>query len=241
MLGREHRLAAPPPPGSPAPARRPGASLSRKPLAPARSASTTYSSRSKVVSTSTFAGPSCPGPVICRVASTPSIRGIRMSISTTSGCSARTWSSACRPSPASPTTARSCSASRIIRKPVRSSGWSSTSRTRIGHEGLPREGQARSSPIRRPASARRPLRVPRPRLGQSRLDRSAGRAGECRRTPGRRAWWSHQSHSLLRPRPPVAGLRGPLDRLPQGQQLALHRAQVRLRAGRSVSTSPLPR
>jgi hypothetical protein len=72
-----------------------GASLSRKPLAPARSASTTYSSRSKVVSTSTFAGPERSGPVICRVASTPSIRGIRMSISTTSGCSARTWSSAC--------------------------------------------------------------------------------------------------------------------------------------------------
>ena len=45
-----------------------------------------------MVSTSTFAGPSRPGPVICRVASTPSIRGIRMSISTTSGCSARTWS-----------------------------------------------------------------------------------------------------------------------------------------------------
>ncbi|CAM5292462.1 hypothetical protein SGRI78S_00364 [Streptomyces griseus subsp. griseus] len=67
-----------------------GASFSRKPLAPARNASTTYSSRSKVVSTSTFAGPSFPGPVIWRVASTPSIRGIRMSISTTSGCSART-------------------------------------------------------------------------------------------------------------------------------------------------------
>ncbi len=108
-----------------------GTSFSRKPLAPARSASTTYSSRSKVVSTSTLAGPSRPGPAIRRVASTPSIRGIRMSISTTSGCSARTWSSACWPSPASPTTTRSDSASRIIRKPVRSSGWSSTSSTRI--------------------------------------------------------------------------------------------------------------
>ncbi|SCE47859.1 hypothetical protein GA0115252_152712 [Streptomyces sp. DfronAA-171] len=108
-----------------------GASLSRKPLAPARSASTTYSSRSKVVSTNTLTGPSRSGPVICRVASTPSIRGMRMSMSTTSGWSARTWSSACTPSPASPTTATSGSASRIIRKPVRSSGWSSTRRTRI--------------------------------------------------------------------------------------------------------------
>jgi len=60
-----------------------GESLSRKPLAPARSASYTYSSRSKVVRITTF-GAGEPR-VSRRVASSPSMPGIRMSISTTSG------------------------------------------------------------------------------------------------------------------------------------------------------------
>ena len=46
-----------PPPAPPRPASGAEASLSRKPLAPARSASYTYSSRSKVVSTSTLVAP----------------------------------------------------------------------------------------------------------------------------------------------------------------------------------------
>ncbi len=53
-----------------------------KPDAPAFSAENTYSSRSKVVSTSTRVG--TPAATICRVASTPSITGIRMSMRTTS-------------------------------------------------------------------------------------------------------------------------------------------------------------
>ena len=58
-----------------------GESLSRNPLAPARSASYTYSSRSKVVSMTTL-GAGC-ARVSSRVASSPSIPGMRMSISTT--------------------------------------------------------------------------------------------------------------------------------------------------------------
>ena len=56
-----------------------GASLSRKPLAPARSASMMYSSSPKVVRISTRWRGSR------RVASMPSMPGMRMSISTTSG------------------------------------------------------------------------------------------------------------------------------------------------------------
>ena len=58
-------------------------SLSRKPLAPARSAPKAYSSRSKVVRTRTLG--SGPAAVIRWVASMPSVPGIRTSISTTSG------------------------------------------------------------------------------------------------------------------------------------------------------------
>ena len=56
---------------------------------------------------------------------------MRTSISTTSGRSRRTSSSACAPSAASPTTVISPSLSRIRRKPVRTSSWSSASATRI--------------------------------------------------------------------------------------------------------------
>ncbi len=58
-------------------------SLSRKPLAPARSAAKTYSSRSNVVRISVCTPQA--SAVIWRVASMPSMTGIRTSISTTSG------------------------------------------------------------------------------------------------------------------------------------------------------------
>ena len=83
-----------------------GASLSRKPLAPARRAARTYSSRSNVVSTSTRVAER-GSPQISRVAAMPSTRGIRTSMSTTSGRCRRTSSTASRPSAASPTTSRS--------------------------------------------------------------------------------------------------------------------------------------
>ena len=73
----------------------------------------------------------------------PSSSGIRMSISTTSGRRRRTTSTAARPSPASPTTCRSGSASRITRNPARSSAWSSAITTLISVAGA---GSGAASP-----------------------------------------------------------------------------------------------
>src|SRR3984957_20274631 len=108
-----------------------GRLLSAKPLAPARSASKTYSSRSKVVRMSTRAPPGPGAEVICRVASIPSITGIRTSITTTSGARLPASSTACLPSAASPTTCRSFSASISEENAVRSKAWSSTIRTPV--------------------------------------------------------------------------------------------------------------
>ena len=80
------------------------ASLSKKPLAPAAKASYTYSSRSNVVRMSTCTFSSAASSRMARVASMPFIRGIRMSMSTTSGCSRDASSTASWPSRASPTT-----------------------------------------------------------------------------------------------------------------------------------------
>ena len=111
--------------------RSPGrASFSMKPLAPALRALKTYSSRSKVVSTSTRVR--TPEATILRVASTPSITGMRMSIRTTSHCVRSTPVTVAAPSAASPTTRRSSSASISIRKPLRTSSWSSARNTVIG-------------------------------------------------------------------------------------------------------------
>jgi hypothetical protein len=81
----------------------------------------------------TTRGPSWPrARVICRVASSPSIPGIRMSISTTSGAFSATAATAPAPFAASPTTLMPSAASRITQKPARTSSWSSTTSTRIG-------------------------------------------------------------------------------------------------------------
>ena len=111
-----------------------GESLSRNPLAPARSASYTYSSRSKVVSMTTFGAGALP--VSSRVASSPSIPGIRMSISTTSGRQPTAAASAASPLAASPTTVMSSAVSRMTQNPERTSSWSSTTSTLIGPGGV---------------------------------------------------------------------------------------------------------
>ncbi len=64
-------------------------SFSTNPLAPARNAATTYSSAPKVVSTKTRTDEVSGLEVMCRVASIPSMPGIRMSMSTTSGTCSR--------------------------------------------------------------------------------------------------------------------------------------------------------
>ena len=109
-------------------------SLSRKPLAPADKAAYTYSSRSNVVKMM-IRVPAAPAATICLVASMPSSRGIRMSISTTSG---RCWSTAaiaCSPSAASASTSTPA-AFRMSPKPPRTSAWSSAT-TVVTGRGLP--------------------------------------------------------------------------------------------------------
>src|SRR6266567_3434447 len=67
-----------------------------------------------------------------RVASRPSIPGMRMSMSTTSGSSRTAVSTASALSLASPTTSMSSSPLRMDRNPARTREWSSTTSTRIG-------------------------------------------------------------------------------------------------------------
>src|SRR5829696_5131874 len=105
--------------------------LSRKPLAPAARASNTYSSSSKVVSTSTRTPARSSSATIRRVASSPSMTGMRMSIRTTSGRAERARATAAAPSPASPTTSTSPASSSRARNPARTSPWSSTRTTLI--------------------------------------------------------------------------------------------------------------
>jgi hypothetical protein len=65
------------------------------------------------------------------VASKPLSNGIAMSMTTTAGRSFLTRATAWRPSFASPTTSRSSSSSSSLRKPSRTTVWSSASRTVI--------------------------------------------------------------------------------------------------------------
>ena len=117
-----------------------GASLSRKPLAPARSASNTYSSRSKVVRTRT-ARPAPRARRSARVASRPSIAGHPdVHHHHVAAAAARASATAAAPSPASPTTSMAGSTSKILRRPARTRGWSSTSRTPIRHRAAPSSG-----------------------------------------------------------------------------------------------------
>ena len=67
-----------------------------------------------------------------RVASMPLTRGIRTSISTTSGANSSDLVIASSPSSASATTSMPSSDSRTMLRPRRNSAWSSAIRTRIG-------------------------------------------------------------------------------------------------------------
>ena len=80
----------------------------------------------------TTLGAAAGSRVISRVASRPSMPGIRMSISTTSGPWAAACDTAASPLAASPTTVMPSAASRMTQNPERTSSWSSTTSTRIG-------------------------------------------------------------------------------------------------------------
>jgi DNA-binding NarL/FixJ family response regulator len=107
-----------------------GACFSRNPLAPASRPSKTYSSRSKVVSSTTRGGFGVSAATR-RVASIPLSRGMRTSITTTSGLSSAALLTAASPSGASPATSRSGCVPIIMATPARTTGWSSTTRTRM--------------------------------------------------------------------------------------------------------------
>lgn len=69
--------------------------------------------------------------VIIRVASMPSMPGIWMSITTTSGRSSLTSRTASVPVPASPTISRSGASAMTMRRPARTRGWSSARTMRL--------------------------------------------------------------------------------------------------------------
>src|SRR5690606_3462549 len=108
-----------------------GVSFSRNPLAPCRRASKTYSSISNVVSTMMRVSVSCGSAVIRRVASRPSMPGMRMSINTTSGRSSRAMVTAATPSAAWPANSNPSSLSINARRPTRTSSWSSATSTDV--------------------------------------------------------------------------------------------------------------
>ncbi len=97
--------------------------------------------------------------VIWRVASIPSITGIRTSIKITSGRACRAFCTASAPLPASPTTARPGVAAMIPQNPTRTRAWSSATTTRMAAGPVIRRGAAAGcAPARRsrcPAAARR--------------------------------------------------------------------------------------
>ena len=97
--------------------------------------------------------------MIWRVASMPSMTGIRTSIKITSGLACRAASTASAPLPASPTTAKPGVAATIPQNPTRTRAWSSATTTRMvagaGHR-LPGGTGMRASPRNRiPAAVRR--------------------------------------------------------------------------------------
>jgi hypothetical protein len=103
--------------------------LSTKPAAPLASASSMYSSSPNVVSMRTAVLDWRP---ISRRAASPSITGIRMSSSTTSGRCRMARSRACTPLPASATISTPGMPPRIRRMPPRVSSSSSAIRMRSG-------------------------------------------------------------------------------------------------------------
>ena len=141
----------------------------------------------------------------------PSSRGIRMSISTTSGRSRRATATACTPSPASPTTSRSGSASSSTRNPPRTSSWSSATSTRM-LTGAPQRQGARGRRTRRPAcgpvSSRPSKTATRSRIPASPLPRAcrgpAAGGGQARSARPPRPWSAvhPDPHPRRRPAPP---------------------------------------
>jgi hypothetical protein len=153
------------------------ASLSRNPRAPALSAPWTYSSRSKVVITTTAIGSATSGPASCRVASMPSIRA----------CGCRTGRRRAQP----PGQGDGLAHRRRPDRPPRCPGWALEDHRQpgpdqllvVGDEHPDRHGVA---PVRgRTAATVQPRR--RPQVPPSRCRRAAPRVRSSRRCRSRRA------------------------------------------------------
>ena len=100
-----------------------------------------------MVRMTTLTGSATSAPASRRVASMPSTRGMRTSMSTTSACSRRATVTASSPSAASPTTTRSGWASTIMANPLRTSSWSSATTTRTGARRRPSRRQREAAPV----------------------------------------------------------------------------------------------
>ena len=86
------------------------------------------SSMNEVIVTISVSGRSA---LIRPIAVTPSMFGMSRSMSTTSGSSRRAIATPSDPSVASPTTSMSGCSSKNMRRPIRTTEWSSTMRTRM--------------------------------------------------------------------------------------------------------------
>ena len=146
---------------------------------------------------------------IRRVASTPSITGIRMSMSTTSGSRRRTWSP---PSAAVGRLADHLEVGLRLEdhaEPRRSIGWSSTSTSRMVTRPVARSG--RRARTREAASARGPASAPRRRWSRARA---------CRRARARRP----RLAQARAPRPPPSSVTSMLDGI--GRVASVHGRRV---------------
>ena len=129
-LGRQHRVAVGHPPDRLDDRRRRGVLEQEAAGARHRAHARRSRRRRRWSARSPWAG--APTTRCCSVASSPFIRGIRMSMSTTSGRCSRAAATPSRPSTAWPTTSMSGAPPRIITSPERTSASSSTTSTRIG-------------------------------------------------------------------------------------------------------------
>ena len=111
--------------------------------------------------------------------------GMSRSMSTTSGWSRRARATPSEPSAASPTTSMSSWRSKNVRRPIRTTAWSSTSRTRIGVVSLTAPSSSVAAPVPRPSLASAGAAVTADSPAEPPAAGSAGAGGMA---PGWPAW-----------------------------------------------------
>src|SRR5680860_219912 len=217
----------------------PGTSLSRYPLAPARTAWNRSDSSSLMVRMTILVLGATS--LIAVHASIPDRRGIRMSIRTTSGSSSSARRIASAPSPASPTISMSGSADSTISNPRRYSAWSSATRTRMDS----RAAGAGSASIAVPPGGPR-LPVPAAHHGTARTARvgvrSAGRR-DVLLVGGRRRGLGQPDHAVAPALAPVHHARATRRRVEEQEEVVadeLHLVQGVVEGHRRRGVELLP-